>query len=574
MIDLTTACVSRRVASAALLFWLASVSTIRATAQSVDRPSEDAKLVVRVASGDAALWLARLDTDHAELFHTTPSSAFDFDHALDRRPRSLTTIEDDLFLAFPDGTFYRYSPQDDKLRAERSLTRPPLSLCSGSDRIFALVTADVGAALPGAAAKLDPAGPALVVATYDGSAWSASASCPPGATENSVEALAPRLLVYRDEMLLFWSSHLDSSSQIHLAHRALSGGPWSAIGTIGAAGLDGFWPVLVDGVPILVVAQAKTDQPPRITAYRHLGALSETLAVSWKRSELALSPPPAESHADHVEAAFGYNQHVGLLLSDQSGRYVIRFARPAETATLPSIDVNAALTRTRVVESQQNQAYVLIQVLFVVVLVSLFVWRRESMVTQLNLPPQWALALGVQRLLGFLIDFLPFALAASIAVDVPLRASFQELFGGWWTSLWSVGADAAATLDPRTRLWWTLTCVGHVVYCATMERLLGRSVGKLFAGVRVRSEDGERAATWQILTRNGLKLLELVPQFWIFALLVPLSRNRQRLGDIFAKTVVVRHAIRGDHDTGTDSGKDADSASVESDEHNSESADD
>jgi uncharacterized RDD family membrane protein YckC len=75
-----------------------------------------------------------------------------------------------------------------------------------------------------------------------------------------------------------------------------------------------------------------------------------------------------------------------------------------------------------------------------------------------------------------------------------------------------------------------------------MELLTGRTVGKVLTGTRLLAETGTRPASWQILVRNALRLLELVPQFWILGLLVLLSRNRQRLGDIFARTLVVRRA--------------------------------
>jgi uncharacterized RDD family membrane protein YckC len=58
----------------------------------------------------------------------------------------------------------------------------------------------------------------------------------------------------------------------------------------------------------------------------------------------------------------------------------------------------------------------------------------------------------------------------------------------------------------------------------------------------VLSESGSVPTLRQILVRNALRLLELQPPLWILGFLVVLSRNRQRVGDLFARTVVIRHA--------------------------------
>jgi hypothetical protein len=75
-----------------------------------------------------------------------------------------------------------------------------------------------------------------------------------------------------------------------------------------------------------------------------------------------------------------------------------------------------------------------------------------------------------------------------------------------------------------------------------MELLTRRTVGKVFARVYLLSETGTRPAAWQILVRNLSRLIEFTPQFWFLVVLVLISRNRQRLGDIFARTLAIRLA--------------------------------
>ena len=56
------------------------------------------------------------------------------------------------------------------------------------------------------------------------------------------------------------------------------------------------------------------------------------------------------------------------------------------------------------------------------------------------------------------------------------------------------------------------------------------------------SESGTRPTAGQIFARNLSRLPEFMPQFWVFVILVMLSRNHQRMGDIFARTLVIRKA--------------------------------
>ena len=90
-------------------------------------------------------------------------------------------------------------------------------------------------------------------------------------------------------------------------------------------------------------------------------------------------------------------------------------------------------------------------------------------------------------------------------------------------------------------LWWGIACGTSTLYALVMELLVQRTVGKLLMGTRVLSERGTAPHVLQTILRNVLRLLELMPPFWLLGFLVVLSRNRQRLGDIFARTLVVRH---------------------------------
>jgi len=125
-------------------------------------------------------------------------------------------------------------------------------------------------------------------------------------------------------------------------------------------------------------------------------------------------------------------------------------------------------------------------------------------------------------------------MAAILQVD--WQAALQQLSG------WAAGSDMSAGRLPgaKTMAWWALSCGVHTVYGIVMESLTQRTLGKMLVGTRVVSEGAQPVRFGQIVVRNLLRLLELLPPLWLLGFLVVLSRNRQRLGDIFARTIVVR----------------------------------
>ena len=82
-----------------------------------------------------------------------------------------------------------------------------------------------------------------------------------------------------------------------------------------------------------------------------------------------------------------------------------------------------------------------------------------------------------------------------------------------------------------------------VVYFVVLEWRFGRTLGKLLTGTIVVNEQGGRPSFGQSVIRTLLRIVEVNPLLFggvpagIIALLTPC---KQRLGDIFAKTYVVR----------------------------------
>jgi uncharacterized RDD family membrane protein YckC len=110
-----------------------------------------------------------------------------------------------------------------------------------------------------------------------------------------------------------------------------------------------------------------------------------------------------------------------------------------------------------------------------------------------------------------------------------------------WIYVWVVGgaflaSDTAGIVALLVffSLWFN--------YFAVCEWRWGQTIGKNATGIEVRSVDGaERLTYGQASIRNLLRLIDF---FVIGEVMIATGKRKQRLGDLAAKTVVVRRAAR------------------------------
>lgn len=87
----------------------------------------------------------------------------------------------------------------------------------------------------------------------------------------------------------------------------------------------------------------------------------------------------------------------------------------------------------------------------------------------------------------------------------------------------------------------------YLIYFIVLEALWSRTLGKYFQGLIVRKIDGSRCDWKAALIRGGLRIIEVNPLLFggIPAGLVIISTDqKQRLGDILARTVVISDKIK------------------------------
>lgn len=92
----------------------------------------------------------------------------------------------------------------------------------------------------------------------------------------------------------------------------------------------------------------------------------------------------------------------------------------------------------------------------------------------------------------------------------------------------------------ETIWFWAIVAI---IYFPVFEGIWGRSIGKLIAGTMVVDELGKAPGIWKAALRTITRLFEVNPiaaGCLPAAIAVGMSQNCQRLGDMLARTYVVR----------------------------------
>jgi uncharacterized RDD family membrane protein YckC len=129
-----------------------------------------------------------------------------------------------------------------------------------------------------------------------------------------------------------------------------------------------------------------------------------------------------------------------------------------------------------------------------------------------------------QRIVAALIDFIPM-----IGLFALMVAAFGDVNSG--------GGQFSVDLSGGPLI---LCLVLSLAYYVVLEALTGRTVGKMIMGLEVVSLDGEPYGLTACLIRNVLRIVDVLPVFYLVGLIcVAATSKKQRLGDLAAGTVVV-----------------------------------
>jgi len=164
-----------------------------------------------------------------------------------------------------------------------------------------------------------------------------------------------------------------------------------------------------------------------------------------------------------------------------------------------------------------------------------FLTSDETLIieTPERVPLEFALASIGNRFLACAVDHLiQIVLLLTIVIAGSLAGNF-DLFGSGWTS-------APQWMQAALIILVFLLQFG---YFALFEwRWRGQTPGKRLLKLRAIREDGRPLTFWEASARNLLRLFDMFPPpFYSIGLVsVFVSRTDQRIGDLFAGTVVVR----------------------------------
>jgi len=240
------------------------------------------------------------------------------------------------------------------------------------------------------------------------------------------------------------------------------------------------------------------------------------------------------SNYPHLSAA-RFEKLIALaMMNDQEqvncGLWPVEGGMPAE---IPAV-VNVVHSSYQPKKESFSQTIIPFAVL-ALLLIFIF-WKRQGSITrELKLPAQYVVASMWRRLAGFVMDAAPIGMLTFHYWYPPLILFMDEYQAIESEDIQSPLASAALLKG------WLIFSGAFALYCTICEALFSTTPGKLGVQCRVVNESGHHCRFFQILVRNILRVIELYPMFqlWPTFILMLFTRNRQRLGDLLARTIVV-----------------------------------
>jgi uncharacterized RDD family membrane protein YckC len=247
---------------------------------------------------------------------------------------------------------------------------------------------------------------------------------------------------------------------------------------------------------------------------------------------------PAHERTPAGETMALVRDHLAIGVLDEHNELTVGFWSLADGSAVGSPEPVAALVPKVPSWTLTNLPFVAYGLLTVMLVVVLW-YRRESLAVPAALPPGQAAASYPRRLTAFVVDVLITLPVWWVILAPAMPSPIEELP--------APERDAALQemlTSPSFLVRWLAAAGVFVVYCGVFEALLGATPGKRIVQCRVVDERGRRCRLRAVVLRNLIRIIELFPLFQLMPaiILILLTRNRQRLGDLVAATVVVEQA--------------------------------
>lgn len=138
------------------------------------------------------------------------------------------------------------------------------------------------------------------------------------------------------------------------------------------------------------------------------------------------------------------------------------------------------------------------------------------------------------RLVAGIIDYTIVGVVTTI---------LSMIFGVRWVRIGFMTGDFLTRTDWMTGIWgivgvmWLL----GLIYFTYFEGTSGQTFGKEFTHIKVIKENGTKCDFGSALVRNILRIVDHLPFLYILGIiLIAATEKKQRLGDMLAKTIVVK----------------------------------
>jgi uncharacterized RDD family membrane protein YckC len=375
-----------------------------------------------------------------------------------------------------------------------------------------------------------------VVVLYDGTGWQPEASAPAdcdGSDEMWLAAADGRFH-------LFWRM-AGQDSVVHYACR--SGKDWVAGPSINAPNAVHRAAVAVVNKQLVFAALVKAPDEKRRHCLQWTRPASDEGKTAWNRPPPLLDAQGNELVLETRTAVGFFSDRLVLLRQEERG--------PSNAPASPEVGFwpvagngkpdqpFQALPASPALEGPASTGGIrdFVVMLTVAAMLLLVFWRRqETIAAPLALPAGLQLVGPAKRAVAFAIDAAPAAAFVTWFWFEPISSFYREL-----SVAAAAGAEHAVEL-PQAVLWASFWFrVIYTSYCTVFELLLAATPGKRLLGCQVISETLEQASPLQIGIRNITRMIELEPflKIWPFLIVVFFTRNRQRVGDLLARTIVV-----------------------------------
>ncbi|OQB84731.1 MAG: RDD family protein [Planctomycetes bacterium ADurb.Bin126] len=171
----------------------------------------------------------------------------------------------------------------------------------------------------------------------------------------------------------------------------------------------------------------------------------------------------------------------------------------------------------------------------------MFLMRPRTLPKPFGLPPSQGPAPIASRFLAGLLDFLPFMFLASGAylVLLPPGTNVDQ----------HARQIMEGTVLPDALAWCVISgMTGFLLYSTLMEFYFQATLGKMLFRLRVVGDEGRKPSLREVAARNLMKVIALSFSLFllgIYALFMLLTRMRQGLGDMVARTTVTTEVRPG-----------------------------